>query len=116
MPALPEQQRQHEQPARHRLAKQEQDGGRRPRPEHHAHYDHLPDASLSPRPASLASPLMAAVPAQTLDTPDIIVIQHESIFDPRLFGLPVEPGVEALLEPQGGRHGRLRPRLGSAQS
>jgi len=42
-------------------------------------------------------PLMAAVPARTLDYPDIIVIQHESIFDPRVFGLPVEPIVEAFL-------------------
>jgi len=52
-------------------------------------------------------PLLPAVPARTLDYPDIIVIQHESIFDPRLFGLPVEPGVEAFLSPQHGCHGRL---------
>jgi len=31
-------------------------------------------------------PLMAAVPARTIDYPDIIIIQHESIFDPRIFG------------------------------
>ena len=36
-------------------------------------------------------PLMAAVPARRPDYPDIIVIQHESVFDPRLFGLPLEP-------------------------
>ena len=47
-------------------------------------------------------PLMAAVPARTLDYPDIIVIQHESIFDPRIFGLPVEPIVEAFLSPKNG--------------
>src|ERR1019366_1976714 len=52
-------------------------------------------------------PLMAAVPARTLDYPDIIVIQHESIFDPRVFGLPVEPIVEAFLSPKNGRYGSL---------
>lgn len=52
-------------------------------------------------------PLLPAVPARSLDFPDIIVIQHESIFDPRLFGLPVEPGVEAFLSPTQGVHGRL---------
>jgi hypothetical protein len=52
-------------------------------------------------------PLMAAVPARTLDTPDIIVIQHESIFDPRVYGLPVEPIVEAFLSPKNGLCGSL---------
>ena len=52
-------------------------------------------------------PLMAAVPARTIDYPDIIVIQHESIFDPRIFGLPVEPTVEAFLSPKNGLHGIL---------
>jgi Sulfatase len=52
-------------------------------------------------------PLMAAVPARSLDTPDIIVIQHESIFDPRSYGLPVEPIVEAFLSPKDGLHGGL---------
>jgi len=52
-------------------------------------------------------PLMPAVPARTLDYPDIIVIQHESIFDPRLFGLPVEPIVEEFLSPKGALHGTL---------
>jgi len=52
-------------------------------------------------------PLMAAVPARRLDYPDIIVIQHESIFDPRIFGLPVEPIVEAFLSPANGLHGSL---------
>ena len=52
-------------------------------------------------------PLMAAVPARTLDYPDIIVIQHESIFDPRVFGLPVEPIVEAFLSPTNGLYGSL---------
>lgn len=52
-------------------------------------------------------PLMSAVPARTVDYPDIIVIQHESIFDPRIFGLPVEPMVEAFLSPANGVHGTL---------
>jgi hypothetical protein len=52
-------------------------------------------------------PLLPAVPARTLDYPDIIVIQHESIFDPRLYGLPVEPIVEAFLSPKGALHGTL---------
>ena len=57
--------------------------------------------------ASDRLPLMAAVPARTLDYPDIIVIQHESIFDPRVYGLPVEPIVEAFLSPKNGLHGSL---------
>ena len=52
-------------------------------------------------------PLIAAVPARTIDYPDIIVIQHESIFDPRIFGLPIEPTVEAFLSPKNGLHGIL---------
>jgi phosphoglycerol transferase MdoB-like AlkP superfamily enzyme len=52
-------------------------------------------------------PLLAATPALTLDYPDIIVIQHESIFDPRLYGLPVDPMLEAFLSPKNGLHGCL---------
>ena len=52
-------------------------------------------------------PLMPAIPARTFDYPDIIVIQHESIFDPRVYGLPVEPTVEAFLSPKNGLHGIL---------
>ncbi len=52
-------------------------------------------------------PLMPAVPARALDYPDIIVIQHESIFDPRVYGLPVEPIVEAFLHPKNGLYGGL---------
>jgi phosphoglycerol transferase MdoB-like AlkP superfamily enzyme len=62
---------------------------------------HLSDIAEDPL------PLMPAVPARTRDYPDIIVIQHESIFDPRVYGLPVEPTVEALLSPQGALHGTL---------
>jgi len=52
-------------------------------------------------------PLMAAIPARAAANPDIIVIQHESIFDPRLFGLAVEPNVEAFLSPTNGLWGGL---------
>ncbi len=52
-------------------------------------------------------PLMPAVPARALDYPDIIVIQHELIFDPRVYGLPVEPIVEAFLHPKNGLYGGL---------
>ena len=52
-------------------------------------------------------PLLAAVPARTADYPDIIVIQHESIFDPRIYRLPLEPTVEAFLSPKNGLHGIL---------
>ena len=57
--------------------------------------------------ASDPLPLMAPVPARTFDYPDIIVIQHESIFDPRVYGLPVEPIVEAFLSPENALHGSL---------
>jgi len=57
--------------------------------------------------ASDRLPLMPAVPARTENYPDIIVIQHESIFDPRIYGLPVEPGVEAFLSPAQGAWGSL---------
>lgn len=52
-------------------------------------------------------PLLPAVAARTQRYPDIIVIQHESIFDPRAYGLPVEPGVEAFLSPTHGCYGSL---------
>jgi hypothetical protein len=52
-------------------------------------------------------PLQEAMPARSSNFPDIIVIQHESIFDPRIFGLPVEPVVEAFLSPADGQYGCL---------
>jgi hypothetical protein len=52
-------------------------------------------------------PLLTATPARTEEFPDIIVIQHESIFDPRLYGLPLEPIVGEFLSPTDGLHGRL---------
>jgi Sulfatase len=57
--------------------------------------------------ASDPLPLIAAVPARSVDYPDIIVIQHESIFDPRVYGLPVEPVVEGFLSPKNALYGRL---------
>lgn len=57
--------------------------------------------------ASDPLPLMPPVPARTFDYPDIVVIQHESIFDPRIYGLPIEPTVEAFLSPRNGLHGIL---------
>jgi hypothetical protein len=57
--------------------------------------------------ASERLPLMPAVPARTLIYPDIIVIQHESVFDPRTYGLPVEPSVAAFLSPTHGCYGSL---------
>jgi len=52
-------------------------------------------------------PLLPATPAKRPTSPDIIIIQHESIFDPRLYGLPVGPLIEEFLSPQHGLHGRL---------
>lgn len=52
-------------------------------------------------------PLLPATPAKRPTSPDIIVIQHESIFDPRLYGLPVGPLIEDFLTPPQGLHGRL---------
>lgn len=52
-------------------------------------------------------PLLPATPAKHPTCPDIIVIQHESIFDPRLYGLPVGPMIENFLTPPQGIHGRL---------
>ena len=67
---------------------------------------HVNDLALSDI-ASERLPLMPAVAARTQDCPDIIVIQHESIFDPRIYGLPVEPGVAAFLSPENGSYGSL---------
>ena len=67
---------------------------------------HVNDLALSDI-ASERLPLMPAVAARTQDCPDIIVIQHESIFDPRIYGLPVEPGVAAFLSPERGSFGSL---------
>lgn len=52
-------------------------------------------------------PLKEPMPARSKEPPDVIVIQHESVFDPRIFGLPVEPLVEAFLSPADGQYGCL---------
>jgi hypothetical protein len=57
--------------------------------------------------ANEALPLLPAALARTTRFPDIIIIQHESVFDPRVFGLPVEPTCEALLTPKDGLYGSL---------
>ena len=57
--------------------------------------------------ANEALPLKKATPARSTELPDIIVIQHESVFDPRIFGLPVDPTVQALLSPADGEYGSL---------
>ena len=57
--------------------------------------------------ADVPLPLLAATPARSAVRPDIIFIQHESIFDPRLFGLAIEPEIAAFLSPANGRSGGL---------
>jgi hypothetical protein len=52
-------------------------------------------------------PLVAARPARTAVRPDIILVQHESTFDPRLYGLAAEPAVADFLSPPEGISGRL---------
>jgi Sulfatase len=70
-------------------------------------------------PSKIAAPLFPAVPARTPIKPDIILIQHESVFDPRIFGLPVEDDIAAFLTPAQGAHGSLNVEIyggGSWQS
>lgn len=52
-------------------------------------------------------PLAAPLAARSALLPDIIVIQHESVFDPRLYGLPVEPAIADFLAPPRAHSGRL---------
>jgi Sulfatase len=67
-----------------------------------------PSSGLAPSDiASDPLPLTAAIPARSVDCPDIIVIQHESVFDPRVYGLPVEPIVQNFLSPKDALHGSL---------
>lgn len=55
------------------------------------------------------APLALLPPADGLGVvlPDIVLIQHESVFDPRLFGLPVTPDVADFLSPPDGYSGGL---------
>lgn len=57
--------------------------------------------------AATPLPLEAPVPARSAIRPDIIVIQHESVFDPRLYGLPVDDRVAEFLTPSDGLNGTL---------
>ena len=57
--------------------------------------------------ADVPLPLMNAVPARAAIKPDIIVIQHESVFDPRVFGLAIEREVAAFLSPPKSVRGHL---------
>lgn len=52
-------------------------------------------------------PLAAPRPARHGIRPDIIVIQHESVFDPRLYGLPIDDKIAAFLSPPDGSSGKL---------
>ena len=68
----------------------------------------LPSRNLSlPDMAADALPLAAAMPARNSVLPDIIFIQHESVFDPRVFGLEAGPEVAALQTPSKGLSGKL---------
>ncbi len=61
-------------------------------------------------PVAMARAPLALIPAvagRSPVKPDILLIQHESIFDPRLFGLPVTPDVANFLSPPEGSHGGL---------
>ena len=51
--------------------------------------------------------LLPASPARGERMPDIIVIQHESVFDPRLYGVSVDADVAAFLSPAGSITGTL---------
>ncbi|MBB5751062.1 sulfatase-like hydrolase/transferase [Prosthecomicrobium pneumaticum] len=57
--------------------------------------------------AATAMPLPATRCEPDAQRPDIVVLHQESVFDPRLYGLPVTPDVAAFLEPEGGLYGPL---------
>lgn len=48
-----------------------------------------------------------AVTGKTVRRPDLMMIQHESVFDPRTYGLPVEPGMAGFFSPSAGLSGPL---------
>src|SRR5690606_12339763 len=49
----------------------------------------------------IALPRSSPRPKLADTLPDIVLIHQESVFDPRTFGLPVEPDIEAFLSPPG---------------
>lgn len=63
----------------------------------------LNPVSMARAPLALLPPLAGRGSVK----PDILLIQHESVFDPRLFGLPVTAEVAKLLSPPSGRYGGL---------
>lgn len=52
-------------------------------------------------------PLLLPILGRGVVRPDVIFIQHESIFDPRQFGLAIEPQIEHFLSPVHGVSGQL---------
>lgn len=64
-------------------------------------------AMIDVAPAGEQLPLAPAIPARRQIKPDILVIQHESVFDPRLYGLPIQPQIVQFLSPPGGISGTL---------
>ena len=60
-------------------------------------------SDIATHPLRLSAPL----PGRASRLPDVIVVQHESLFDPRIFDLPVEPEIERFFSPQAGFSGRL---------
>ena len=54
-------------------------------------------------PLGLSQPIAGRIDIR----PDIIVIQHESVFDPRLYDLPVDERIAEFLTPKGALTGRL---------
>lgn len=68
---------------------------------------HRPEFSdIGETPLPLARPMPGSLrPGGPL--PHIILILHESTFDPATYGLPVDPGFEAFFRPPGGLSGAL---------
>ncbi len=61
----------------------------------------MSDVAATPLGLPASSSIMPAL------LPDIIVVQHESTFDPRLYGLPVTDEIAAFFKPAGAIAGRL---------
>lgn len=57
--------------------------------------------------ADEALPLLEARPPRTTRRPDLVFIQHESVFDPRLYGLEIGRDVADFLSPAAGYSGSL---------
>jgi hypothetical protein len=57
--------------------------------------------------SNIGLPLCAPIAARCTRFPDILIIQHESLFDPRTYGLPVDDDIGNFLSPSHGIHGGL---------